>query len=360
MKILTGLFLFLFIALIGCQDPKSTSAPLDNSAKADAKQEIRKLNGYLKKYEKPSQVFKVSTDKTTQVKGKKGTIIIINPSDLETINGQPLGKTIQVELKELTSQKELLQANAQTVSNGRLLISGGAYYINMTIDGQQLKLKTGKSLSVEFPKLTNTEMALFYGQRDSLDQMNWQQAGQKFESRPKVKQQIKTRQDSDTSIGDLDAILDYIESESKRPLTAEEKRQIDEQKKNAALADKVYKAVEIKQFGWINCDRFYDEPNKTDVRYVFNGKDSVTSANVYLIFQNINSVMQSQYFSFAENKFNSSFQNLPVGSKVKLIAVSLKNDKTYSFRTDLQIVPNKTILIKLEESSEQQLEKLFN
>ncbi len=107
-------------------------------------------------------------------------------------------------------------------------------------------------------------------------------------------------------------------------------------------------------------DRFYDEPNITDLQYVFNHNDSVTSAYVYLVFRNINSVVQSQYFSFAEKKFNSGFQNLPVGAKVQLIAVSVKNGKTYSFKTDLQIVSDKIIQIKLDETSEQQLGKLFN
>lgn len=271
-----------------------------------------------------------------------------------------MGKAITVELKELTNQKDLLRANAQTVSNGRLLISGGAYYINMTSDGQQLKLKAGKTMSVEFPKLTNNQMALFYGQRDSLEQIYWTKAEQKLESRPIVKRQLKTSQVSDTSRSEIDAIVNYIESDSNRLLTDDEKRQIEEQEKNSALADKLYKTVEMKQLGWINCDRFLDELNKTNVQYAFKGKDSVTNANVYLVFQNINSVMKSQYFSFAGREFNSGSQNLPVGAKAQLIAVSIKNGKTYSFKTDLQIVPNTTIQIELAETSEQQIEQLFN
>ena len=137
-------------------------------------------------FEQPSQSFTVSSSKPAQVKGKKGTTVFINPSDLETVDGKSVGNNIQIELKELTNQQQLLRTNAQTVSNGQLLVSGGAYYINMTSDGQQLKLKDGKSLNVAFPKLSDTEMALFYGQRDSLGKINWQKANETLTAKQQI------------------------------------------------------------------------------------------------------------------------------------------------------------------------------
>jgi hypothetical protein len=177
---LLGLLIIAIFGLTSCDNKQTTS---ESKKSADARTELEKINSAYKQYEGPSQIFKVSADKATQINGKQGTIISINADDLMTENGQPLGKSIEVELKELTNQEQLLRANAQTTSNGQLLVSGGAYYVNMTSDGQQLKLKEGKTLSVEFPKLSNSEMSLFYGQRDSLGQLNWQQAEQKFESR---------------------------------------------------------------------------------------------------------------------------------------------------------------------------------
>src|SRR6188474_3342105 len=92
-------------------------------AKLDAKTEIGKVNEFLKQYEEPSQTFKILADKPAQVTGKQGTIISVNPAYLINENGQPPGKTIEVELKELTNQEQLLRANAQTTSNGQLLVS---------------------------------------------------------------------------------------------------------------------------------------------------------------------------------------------------------------------------------------------
>lgn len=348
------IFMVFGLTITSC-DNKQTSS--ESRKTTDAKTEIGKVNNVLSQYEVPSQIFKVSADKATQVNGKRGTIISINPADLVTDDGQPLGKNIEVELKELTNQEQLLRANAQTTSNGQLLISGGAYYINLTSDGQQLKLKDGKTLSVEFPKLSNTEMSLFYGQRDSLGQMNWQQAKQKFESR--TKQKITNTSNADTSIGELDAILKYIESESKRPLTPEEKKQIEEHKKNNLLVEKVYKAIQLNQLGWINCDRFYEIPNKTDLLFTFDDKDSIISANIYLVFKDINSVMQTSYFSFADKEFNSGFQNIPIGAKTQLIAFSIKNGKTYTYKADLILKANETIQLTLKETDQTQIDKLF-
>lgn len=363
MKNIFGLLLVATIALSSCNNNQTTSdnKTSDNNLIPDLKTEFAKVNEFLKQYEEPSQIFKVSADKPTKVTGKQGTIISINPADLVTESGQPIGKNIEVELKELTNQEQLLRTNAQTTSNGQLLVSGGAYFINITSDGQQLKLKDGKSLSVEFPKITSNEMSLFYGQRDTLGQLDWLQAEQKFESRPK--QEIKTEtalvEESNVVNNEIDSILDYVEQESKRPLTKEEKKAIEEQKKNSALADKLYKAVELKHFGWINCDRFYDVPNKTNLQYAFTNNESIVSANVYLVFKDINSIMQDGYFSFNDKEFNSGFQNIPIGAKTQLIAISIKDGKTYTYKSDLTIKANEKIQLTLKETNKDQVEKIF-
>lgn len=355
MKNILGLLILATFGLTSCNNNQSTS---DSKPIPDVKTEIGKVNDFLKQYEEPSQIFKVSADKPTQVKGKQGTIISINPTDLLTENGQPVEKNIEVELKELTNQEQLLRTNAQTTSNGQLLVSGGAYFINMTSDGKQLKLKDGKSLSVEFPKITSNEMSLFYGQRDTLGQLNWQQAEQRFESKPNPVP-ASAPAPAAPAVSEMHALLGYIKSEGDRPLTKEEKKAIEEQKKNSALADKVYKAIEVKQFGWINCDRFYEVPNKTNLQFAFNDKDSIVSANVYLVFKDINSVMQSGYFSFNNKEYNSGFQNIPVGAKTQLIAFSIKNGKTYTYKSDLTIKPNETVQLPLNETSQDQVGKLF-
>jgi hypothetical protein len=354
MKSILRIFILTIYGLTSCINNQTNS---ESEPISDIKTEVVKNNDFLKRYEEPSQTFKVLSDKPTRVTGKQGTIISINPYDLVTENGQTIGKNIEVELKELTNQTQLVRNNVQTTSDGQLLVSGGAYFINLTSDGQQLKLKAGKKLWVEFPKLTSKEMYLFYGQRDTLGQLNWQQAEEMFENKPKQKVKIVVK--ADTSTSEIDAILGYIENESNRPLTPQEKKVLEKQKKNEALANKVYKAIELKKFGWINCDRFYEVSNKTNLQYSFSDKDSIVSANVYLVFKDINSVMQNVYFSFDSKEFNSGFEDVPVGAKTQLIAFSVKNGKAYTYKSNLVTKVNETINLTLSETTEAQLNELF-
>ncbi|MCL9806567.1 hypothetical protein NAT51_13610 [Flavobacterium amniphilum] len=359
MKYITKLLLTATLALVSVscntKDNNNNQISLNNDAEPDLKTEVGKINNLLKKYEEPSQLFKVASNKPSTVKGKKGTVISINPADLITENGQQPGKTIEVELKELTNQSDLLRTNAQTVSNGKQLVSGGAYFINLTSGGQQLKLKKNKTLSVAFPKLTNKEMQLFYAQRDSLGQLDWQLANQKFENKPKPEAGKPQILDS-IVVNDIDAILDYTEDASDRTSKQRGDAKPDQ---NQIIEDKVYETIQLKQFGWINCDRFYEVENKTNLNFAFNEKDNVDYANVYLVFKDINSVMTEPYFTIKNKKYNSAFIDIPVGAKTQLIAISIKDGKTYSFKSDLIITKNQTINLTLTETNEKQINKLF-
>lgn len=357
MRITIGLLLLATIGLTSCGNQQTTD--VDISPKIDTKGAAKKINDLLAKYEEPSQVFQVSASKPTQVKEKQGTTISINPNDLTTESGEPLGQKIQIELKELTNQTQLLKSNAQTVSNGQLLVSGGAYYINMTSDGKQLKLKDGKTLSVEFPKLSDNEMSLFYGQRDSLGGMNWKESTETFKVKPRQAEQQQTATKTTTKKkSEMEALLYYIESDrSTTPMTKEEKEKMERVTK---VYEKVYSAVNISSLGWINCDRFLEIQSKTDLLVNFNPSDSISSANIYLVFKDINSVMQSYYFSYNGKTNNEGFKDIPVGYKVRLVAYTIKDEKVLSYASDITVKNKQTLTLAMKETNDSELKKLLN
>ena len=363
MRIISNLLLmFTLIGFIDCNNQKEK---INIETEVFRHKETQKLNEVLKKYEVLSQKFKVSATKSTIIKGKNGTTIFINPDDLEIENGNPLDTNIEVELKELLNQGQLLKNNAQTVSGGKLLVSGGAYYINITSEGQQLKLKEGKTLSVEFSKITDNEMSLFYGQRDSLGKINWQKSETKFVSSnievAKAKPALPAPNPTQPMpVNSVQSILANSFAEEKEHLSSEEIKKIDEiNDKNSVIALQVYETVKLKQLGWINCDRFLEIINKTNLQFEFNSKDSIVVANVYLIFKDINSVMESSYFSFKGKTFNSSFDGIPVDSKVKLIAFSEKNGKLFSHSSELTVTQNQKFKFVLRETTEKEFDKIF-
>ncbi len=131
-----------------------------------------------------TQTFQVSGQKPSVITGKAGTKIHVEPQNLTLPDGSPIQGKIEVSLIECTQKSELLGAGLQTVSDGKLLESGGSYYIDMQADGQKLAIKEGKTVEVDFPKVSGKKMELFYGAQDERGQMNWDAADVDFKPAP--------------------------------------------------------------------------------------------------------------------------------------------------------------------------------
>ncbi len=134
------------------------------------------------------QNFNVPIDSFIEIVGQNGTVIKFNPKNLETRFGKPItGDSLKVELIELTTKQDLLLANAQTTSNGKRLISGGAFKIDIIANGEPLVLKESKTIDAQFPKNTSeADMQIFYGDRDNEGNINWIESNIKFKQNPFV------------------------------------------------------------------------------------------------------------------------------------------------------------------------------
>ncbi len=357
MKKTSAVLLCAFFAFFGCN---SIDTPGNSERGYDLMQQAETLTDYLKKSEEPSQFFTVSSSKPTQVKGKNGTIISIDPANLETVDGKPLGPDIRVELKELTDQGDLMRTNVQTMSNGRLLVSGGAYYINMTSNGQQLKLKESKSLPVTFPKLTDKEMALFYGRRDSLGQINWQPTNERFASViPREKKTTDSKKEiAAESKSEMESIFDHVDSPEKAA-TPEQKKEWARSERNRKVFDRFYAAINLDSFGWINCDRFLEIEERTSLLVMINPRDSVIAAHVYLIFKDINSIMGQGYFKGSDSRATVSFKGVPIGYKARAIAITIKDEKPYVFASDFTIAKDGEIETNFKPITEKEFKSFI-
>lgn len=349
------LLISAFFLICSCNNPTTTKEIVAQDNVDNNKAEIAKLNDFLKKYEEPSQKFKVATDKPSVVTGRKGTKISINPNDLITESGKPIGQNIEIELKELTNQGQLFRTNTQTVSDGKLLVSGGAYFINMSSNGEQLRLKESKKLNVQFPKLTNKEMELFYGQKNDLGQVNWVKTAEIFKSSPtKAKAVIDTIVTKRKNVkSDIDAIMDYVDSVDVSSFQEEVNNNAPELMDNR-IHDKLYNDIGISKLGWINCDRFLEEET-TDFHFSFHPQDSRNTVSVFIIFKDINSVFQEFYF--AKEKLLSL--KLPIGHQVKIIAYTIINEKIFAYSSDVKILKGQKLTLNLKEINEKDFEKII-
>ncbi len=324
MKRITIILIFASL-LISCQ--KSTKIQINDYAI-----QINKLTDLITKVDKNKQVFKFSTKDKQTVIAKNGLKFLFDANQLETEDGSPLTDSIIIEVIECLNQIDFIQSNIQTISQGKLIVSGGAYKISMLSNGKQLKLKHNDSLTVYLPRFSDEEMSLFYGQKDSLSNIQWLNTNLKFETPVTVASPAVVP----------GSLLDRIEYDS-------------------AVNNVVYYVpVKITSLDWINCDRFYEIKDKTKLDFSINTKQDTLIAKVYLIFKDINSITSSIFIKSKANIINNGFSDIPVNANVRVVAVSLIDNKIYGFYKDFKIQENDKIRINLSQMTEQELNFLIN
>lgn len=320
------------------EDSKETSIKLETLNQFEYSQKIDEIHNEL---DKSSQFFSIPSNKLSIIKGKKGTVLYINPDDLILENGNKITKELKVELKELTSTRDLFFSNAQTVSNDKILVSGGAYFIKITSDNETVKIKTGKTLMAEFPKLQDENMSIFYGQRDSASNINWTNTGNDLKKKYKTIEQGQAQQPKKDKYDETDEMFDYLDGVEGPHIN-------EKTKKNLILEEKVYEAFDIEKLGWINVDRFLKFENKTNLKIEFDINGPLKFAKVYIVFEDINSVITEQYSIKHETE---TISNLPVGQKIKFIILTVENEKILAHVSDEVISNNHKIKVNLKETN---------
>jgi hypothetical protein len=382
------------IALCGCGNGKTVteyatvSPPLSDTSQKpeppppppiyapDIGKEMSILLRRLKKIEVPTQHLSATAKQPSIVKGALGSRVLVVPKDMVTPEGQPVTDDIDVELKELPGPEQMALEGVQTVSDGRILISGGSYYKNMTSGGQQLSLKLGKTLKVILPKSTDQQMKLFYGQKDSTGLMNWSETAQQFKNfdvdssaflfanTPKPYQsmficRVGARNDSAwlrlmAQLRKIEELAFLFDENVNQKDTAKTKAQ-KTLKRYESLSGRIYNEVSVQQFGWINCDRFLESSNLTNIACEFDPADSISYAKVFLVFKSINSIMEERY---AYDK-GAAFMNVPAGLEGTLVAMAMKKGQLYTSRKDITIRKAQKVILSMKKSRDLGVGGLF-
>lgn len=376
-NIFVCLFLSITVLFSSCKKQEQVAPEKnDTIVPVNKEAEIRKLDSLLSRFDVPTQTFKASSKKLIEVVGKQGTKLRINPNNLETENGEPLASKITVELKEFSNKEQLLRGNAQTVSNGDILVSGGAFYVGITSNGQKVQLKKGKTYQAQLPKLSDKEMSLFYGERDSAGLLNWIQAPQKFKE-----QKVKTIvNDSNIAIieggyedsiiteyemipglkVDIERIKELEELEKKR----KEKIAIAKQKAKEKLKKEnpdqyyMYEFIDLNKLGWINCDRTFNENRGfTRVYYHIKNKNiNVHKASLFL--KEYNAVISATINP--NDDLNKGSIKAPIGMEFQIFCVALVDNQIYAIIVNPHLVSeNLDLELELQPVTEKELEKIM-
>ncbi len=164
------------------------------------------------------QSFEVKANSKVWVVAKKGFKVFVDHDKLCKKDGSPVTGKIVVKIKEVTTPDEMIAANTPTMSDDKMLVSGGSYFLQFNNDGEALKLKPNQKLQVQLPNFKKNGMQLFYGDSTATGLINWRTANTKFLERNSISQPY-------TKIIERDYYTDQKkigDSIGKRPATFEE------------------------------------------------------------------------------------------------------------------------------------------
>lgn len=279
-------------------------------------------------FDKQKQNFSFLSDKEIEIIGKQGTRINIAPNSLIDSEGKLASGMIDFTLEEFYSTSDIIQAKLNTTSDGEILETAGMIKISATSNGKELRIKDGSTITVEFKSndsLDQSNMQLFNGQFQH-GHINWELG----ESNEKSSKELPVKVYNNNPILNSDADLSF-------DIPNEEYRE---------SMNLIFKSTKL---GWINCDRFYDVADKIDLIVHV---DSIYNPFVFLVFEDIRSVMMGIYIEADRVIFNG----IPVDQKVKLVGFSMADEvpfygcKEYVISTENNLVLqlNKTTIKRLK------------
>ena len=270
------------------------------------KQKIKEMNIV------PCEYYTINSTRDTVIEGRQGTKITI-PKLTFCDKNENIVSEIKIELREFYKLSDMLFSKLTTISNGKIIETGGMVYLNATNGNKKLEIVKGKNITIEFKTSYNNEMKIFSGAPDSLGNINW------------VRQNVER----------LDAELPRVDTIPYSP--------------------NLHNILTSNTLGWINCDKFLSLPETTDI-YVKNPDGIDTNVFCGLILKKYNSIIPSTF----TNKNTVRFHPVPLNEEATIILISFKEDKySYGFK-DVVLNENATYDVTMYLISKEELAMKFS
>ncbi len=266
---------------------------------------------------KKPQLFKEENAKyEITITGKEGTIITIPKQSLVDSKEEVVKDLVQIELKEFYKRSDIILANLNTVTTeNELLQSAGMIYINVTYKGESLHLKNGASIQVEFKprsqKINTVGMTCFVGDTTG-NHLTWREA----------------------------MAHENVVDNRKKPYKS--KGATNEQLDSTFDQNMLY--FESTNLHWINCDRFNNKMEKTNLTIKV---DSAMHAAVSVVFRKINGIMPAYHIQ-AKSYVVS---DVPANYSATIVAVTEKNKELYFAMKEIVTSENKVEEITLVKTT---------
>lgn len=251
---------------------------------------------------KQEECYVIDPLREDSLQALQGTVLRFQPLSFEFLNGEEVREEVVICIREYYSIPDIVMNDLATISNKRMLETGGMLYVTATCKGYEVRIKRSKSYVIRMPaRQVLPRMKLFTGEEKG-GIVDWKETN--IRNVPTVTTVAPTPV-SDPEVGE--------EGEGFDRVTYGDQNSSEEQSE----ADYVFNAT---GFGWINCDRFPPASPKTNLIVKL---DSASKVSVRLVFKNIRSVMPAYY----ETNNTVRFDYIPIGEKASLVAYEVGTDK---------------------------------
>jgi hypothetical protein len=313
-----------------------------------------------------SQLFTINPESDTVIIGIKGTLLKINKNTFHDCKGNRITGKIEIELKEIVSENDLILSGLTTTSDGKLLETGGMIFINANQDSKQLCMNEDNKIGVLIPvKEKNMKMKVFSGTlfndtinwqnpvpllnnpdsvffgaipEDLLDKFGFERAKYISISRGIIKWNIPHY---------VDSLMKYYDS-----LFQEYNR----------TENDVYYAFETRKINWINIDRFIEqnETEEVDFSLIVANNDNFQETFIRLIFVDLQSTISANQINqnqFVIGKSKDSKVQLPIKKKAIILATAYCRGKPYYDLKEITIQKNQVVELNLKKINPEEFRK---
>ena len=326
------------------------------------------------------QSFLIDPSKDTVVRGMHGTEIRIPKNTFVDLSGKLVTEPVEVKLKEALSPFAIVQANLTTTSNGKQLQTGGMIHVDARCDEWPVKIAADKSIGVSIPEKEKLDGMQFFQGVETEKGINWVNPTALMEEVPSDKNIVapaSTAENQQTggqsgfgstsSRSDLDLLFDYVDSIAPTLPKVQPRdnwgniTQKPFRGANSLIVDtRIDYIFEMKELGWANIDRFYEDPRTQEVDLVtkITNEDQFDAIFITLVASKMyipGYQKKDGTFSFTHGDYERT--KLPIGEKATILATSYKNGTPYFDIISTTIKEKETITLTLNLTSEEALKQ---
>lgn len=277
---------------------------------------------------KPSQFFVIDPTKDTLIVGNEGTKLLFEAGSLKS------DKPVKVELKEYYGLADYMKGGFPTVSDGKMIETGGTIYLNAkedTPDAKPVRINQDKGIAVDFTLgADDPDMQIFVPDPQARGEMNW------VLPRTSSWKMTKTITDYDGTVTKLvftsrvewEAYLEKERLKAARE-AAERRRLAVIAAKKAEIRDRMQSKLRVYNLGMINCDKFPSAPQAP----LQLATTKPVAGEYYLVFKEVRGVMTG-----SPNANGVSFNRVPKGRTATLFVVTFDEDQAFLY--EREITPN--------------------